>query len=70
MRPDRQVCITTHACGLQHIQGEEGTIEVVEADSEREMIMLFADRIAEEDPAFLTGFNDSSFDWPFLLGKL
>jgi len=34
------------------------------------MIHKFAECIYKEDPTFITGFNDSSFDWPFLKQKL
>lgn len=32
--------------------------------------MTFATHIYINDPSFITGFNDSSFDWPFILKKL
>jgi DNA polymerase elongation subunit (family B) len=34
------------------------------------MIMRFAELIYQEDPTFITGFNESSFDWPFIKQKL
>lgn len=34
------------------------------------MILEFARHIRRTDPAFITGFNDSSFDWCFLVKKL
>jgi DNA polymerase elongation subunit (family B) len=34
------------------------------------MILKFAECIYIEDPTFITGFNDSSFDWPFILRKI
>ena len=33
------------------------------------MISKFAELINRRDPAFITGFNDSKFDIPFLIGK-
>ena len=32
--------------------------------------MKFGQLINDLDPSFLTGFNDSSFDWPFITKKL
>lgn len=32
--------------------------------------MKFAKLIHDLDPSFITGFNDSSFDWPFIRDKL
>ena len=34
------------------------------------MIHEFARQIYLEDPTFITGFNDSSFDFPFIRQKL
>ena len=34
------------------------------------MILQFAHQIYKEDPTFITGFNDSAFDWPFLKKKI
>jgi DNA polymerase elongation subunit (family B) len=34
------------------------------------MILKFAELVYTEDPTFITGFNDSAFDWPFLKQKI
>lgn len=34
------------------------------------MILKFAELVYKEDPTFITGFNDSAFDWPFLKQKI
>ena len=34
------------------------------------MILKFAELVYMEDPTFITGFNDSAFDWPFLKQKI
>ena len=34
------------------------------------MIMRFGQLINDLDPTFITGFNDSIFDWPFIAKKL
>ena len=43
---------------------------MVTVPDELQMIQRFAQFVYEEDPAFITGFNESSFDWPFLKQKL
>jgi DNA polymerase elongation subunit (family B) len=51
--------------------GENGLhMDIVCLKNERDMLMEFARRIRENDPTFITGFNDSSFDLPFLVKKL
>ena len=65
--PTRSVCIVTEDCAAQRLTGEQGEcIEIVKAESELDMIFTLARHIHENDPTFITGFNDSSFDWPFL----
>lgn len=70
----RQVCIIPRASKqitTDVIEGENGErIEVVVAEDELDMILRFAALVYQEDPAFITGFNESSFDIPFLKQKL
>ena len=38
-------------------------ITVIHTKNEMEMILKFFNIVAFYDPAFITGFNDSGFDW-------
>jgi DNA polymerase elongation subunit (family B) len=69
--PAVSVCIVTESCNTSKLVGENGErIEIVVVRDELDMILTFAKHIRDRDPTFITGFNDSYFDLPFIKKKL
>jgi DNA polymerase elongation subunit (family B) len=62
-KPIKKICITTQECD----KGEDWKLIV--CDNQEELILLFAKIIIKLKPNFIIGFNDSAYDWPFIINK-
>src|SRR6185436_14229519 len=62
-QPILQICLTT-----QELDGDDNWI-VRESDSQHSLILDFAYCVNHLNPDVITGFNDTGYNWPFILGK-
>jgi DNA polymerase elongation subunit (family B) len=63
--PLRNFCLTTSECA----KIPPGNWDVLIFDNERNMILGFAELLARYNPDIMSGFNDTIYDWPFIITK-
>jgi DNA polymerase elongation subunit (family B) len=61
--PIKKICVTTQECE----NGENWKLII--CDDQKQLILTFAHIISKLKPDFIIGFNDSVYDWPFIIEK-